>query len=425
MTAGLIGLWIGLGLLKFGNPPIFSDQIPAPANFLQLLLDPWPLSWAYVVLTGVLISTIRQWKWPKDLPRWIIALPALWFVWQLVSALGTIDAGLTRRMLPHFAGVALAFYLGLAVLGGLRDIRLFWLSLVSAVVLVIVAGFYQHFIGLEETRRFFQIYELPKYPNGPPPELLKKLASNRIYSTLFYPNTLAAALLLGLPLAATKIYLFPYATRPARLVLLGVVGVGGLLCLFWTGSKAGWLIALIMVMVACFQLNFARRIKLLLLAAICLLGLGGFIWRYSSYLQKGATSVSARAEYWRAAARGFGEHPLLGSGPGTFMLTYKRLKPPQAEMARLAHNDYLQQACDSGVVGFAAFTAFIIASLVLLYQRCVSDPIRFGTWLSLLGLALHAFVEFNLYVPAVAWPQFLLFGWLWSQPRSKASLGSG
>jgi hypothetical protein len=417
LCAGLIGLWLGLGLLKFGNPPYFAQQIPTPAGPLQFILDPWPVPWAYVLVTLVLLSTIGLWKWPSIGHRWIIALPALWFLCQAVSALFSIDSTLTIPTLLHFASVAGAFYLGFAVLSNLPDVRLFWMCFAMGVVLVMAIGFYQHFVGLEETRRYFYAYELPKYPNGPPQELLKKIASNRIYSTLFYPNTFAAALILGLPLLITRTLSFPQLSRPARLFLASVFSLAGLLCLFWSGSKAGWLIALVMAAIAFQRLEFSRRIKIILVLVVCLTGLTGFILRYSSYLQRGATSATARLNYWRAAVRGFSEKPVLGSGPGTFMLTYKRLKPPQAEMARLAHNDYLQQACDSGLPGFLTFTTFVIASIVLLYRRAARDSIHFATWLSLVGLSLHGLVEFNLYVPALAWAQFLLFGWLWAHSK--------
>jgi len=98
------------------------------------------------------------------------------------------------------------------------------------------------------------------------------------------------------------------------------------------------------------------------------------------------------------------------------MVTYKRLKSPDSEMARLAHNDYLQQSCDSGFPGFLTFFAFVAASLWLLYRRSCSDPTRFAVWLSLVGVSAHGMVEFNLYIPAVAWAQFLFFGWLWGDP---------
>src|SRR5439155_11909209 len=155
------------------------------------------------------------------------------------------------------------------------------------------------------------------------------------------------------------------------------------------------------------------RLKVLIVSFLCLAGVLGFLWRYSSYIERGATSAGARLDYWRAAVKAFCERPLLGSGPGTFMVSYRRLKPPQAEMARLAHNDYLQQASDSGVLGFISFSTFIAASLWVRYRRTSSDPVRFALWLSLLGLSLHGLIEFNLYVPAIAWPQFFLFRFLW------------
>jgi uncharacterized RDD family membrane protein YckC len=39
----------------------------------------------------------------------------------------------------------------------------------------------------------------------------------------------------------------------------------------------------------------------------------------------------------------------------------------------------------------------------------------FAVWTGVFGLALQSFVEFGLYIPALAWPFFLLLGWLWGQ----------
>ncbi|NDF01477.1 MAG: hypothetical protein EB034_24910, partial [Verrucomicrobia bacterium] len=78
------------------------------------------------------------------------------------------------------------------------------------------------------------------------------------------------------------------------------------------------------------------------------------------------------------------------------------------------HNDYLQQAADSGAVGGIAFSGFIIASLVVLVRRTRGNWPLFAVWLGLLGWALQSFVEFGLYVPGLAWPAFCLLGWLWT-----------
>ncbi|MDB6023564.1 MAG: O-antigen polymerase, partial [Pedosphaera sp.] len=35
-----------------------------------------------------------------------------------------------------------------------------------------------------------------------------------------------------------------------------------------------------------------------------------------------------------------------------------------------------------------------------------------AVWLGVLGWALQSFVEFGLYIPALAWPAFGFMGWL-------------
>jgi O-antigen ligase len=110
----------------------------------------------------------------------------------------------------------------------------------------------------------------------------------------------------------------------------------------------------------------------------------------------------------------FRENPILGTGPGTFGTAYRKIKPPDAEMAKLAHNDYLEQASDSGIVGALTFSGFVLGSLALLYRRSAARGWGFLLlWLGLLAWAVQAFIEFGLYIPALSWPVFLFFGWLW------------
>ena len=80
----------------------------------------------------------------------------------------------------------------------------------------------------------------------------------------------------------------------------------------------------------------------------------------------------------------------------------------------MAHNDYLQQASDSGIPGFVIYTTFVVGALVFLYQkgRVRDHRLRFATWMGLLAWSLQSLIEFNLYVPALAWLALALFGWL-------------
>ena len=86
-------------------------------------------------------------------------------------------------------------------------------------------------------------------------------------------------------------------------------------------------------------------------------------------------------------------------------------------MAKVTHNDYLEQASDSGLAGFVLYTGFILGALAVAYRRSGlrEDWVKLGVWLGLLAWALQGLVEFNLYIPAVAWPAFCLLGWLLAQ----------
>jgi O-antigen ligase len=170
------------------------------------------------------------------------------------------------------------------------------------------------------------------------------------------------------------------------------------------------------VLLLCFPIP--RRTKFGIVGAILVLGLAGFTVRYLGYFKRGAPSAVARTDYWKAAWITFTQHPLIGSGPGTFSVAYKKIKPPDAEMALLTHNDYLQQASDSGIPGFLSFGAVYAAIITLRYRKSpsiTSDPL-FVLWLGLVAWAAQALTEFGLYIPALAWPAFLMMGWLLGTP---------
>ena len=199
-------------------------------------------------------------------------------------------------------------------------------------------------------------------------------------------------------------------------VVATLLAAAGLACLFWSGSKGGWLLMLLLGLIALLRLPLGKRFRLALVAGVLLLGLAGFFWKYSGFFQKGATSVSARFDYWRAALQTAKNHPLLGTGPGTFAIPYAEIKRPESEMSRLAHNDYLEQASDSGIVGFLVYNLFIVGALVWSFPKAGREP--FAVWLGVLGWALQGLIEFGLYLPALAWPAFAFLGWLFGRNRN-------
>jgi len=412
--AALAGAFFGLALLKFGNPAVLEKLVERPTNIWEWIFNGWPVAIGFWLLASLVVMGLFAARWKTNAPRWLVFLPLIWLGWQFIIATHTVDVELTCATLEHFAGCVICFYLGLFALAPGRRHTLFFAGLLVGLMTVIAIGWQQHFGGLEETRRYFfkEIYPQLK---SIPPEYLKKISSNRIFSTLFYPNALAGTLLLLLPVALTLIWQkFTALTAAARGLLVGLVGIGAMGCLFWSGSKGGWLLMLTMGLVALLRLDLNRKWKFILVTTVLAVGMTGFALRYVGYFKKGATSATARGDYWRAAVRTAAANPVFGTGPGTFAIPYKQLKKPESEMARLVHNDYLQQASDSGIVGALAYTGFIAGMLVLTYRRLAArkDWLSFAVWLGLLGWSLQGLMEFSLYIPALAWTAFVMFGWL-------------
>ena len=460
--AGLFGVFLGLALLKFGNPCIMEKWVSAPTNGYEFFLGyPWPIAWAYWLLALVVAAGVMAARWRLAAPWWLMALPLVWLVWQFLAGVQSADAGLTGYTLKHFGACVLCLYLGFFSLSRVRNIWPFWAGLAGGFLLVLAIGWEQHFGGLQETRRYFYAYVYPQWKEVPP-EYLKRISSNRIFSTLFYPNALAGSLLLLLPATLATIWQTrELLTAPARLFLMGLVGAAGLACLYWSGSKGGWLLMLLLGLIALLRLPFRKEFKAALIAVLLLAGLAGFFWKHSAFFQKGATSVSARFDYWQAAIHTVRDKPLFGTGPGTFSIAYEKLKRPESEMSRLVHNDYLEQASDSGVAGFLAYGFFVVWALVRGFSKLNAPPTAspepallptprllsrehreakkdendsatrflapapkdwqaFAVWLGVLGWSLQSFVEFGLYIPALAWPAFAFLGWLLGQERPSA-----
>lgn len=434
----VFGGLLGLALLKFGYPVILDWKVQSPTSLADWISDPWPVQWVYWLLGGIVLlglPLLARTRLPRV--RWFSLLPLAWLAWQFIAAAKTIDPSLTRATLPHLAACVVCFYLGLFVVAPHCRSKLLWVGISVGLCLTLIKGMNQH--NFEYRRDYKAMLEgdnagwketsteviqrskkeglLVETADGlkTNPNILDKLRRGRISGTLMYPNALAGAILLLFPPVLSLVVGSTKALRtPVRIISIGLIAYLGLGCLYWTGSKGGWLIALGMCCVYAFlHLPGSKRKKLTIVAIAGMIGLAAFVTRFSEYLfVKKAPSVGARSDYWRAAVRNTKDNPVLGSGPGTFFRAYSRLKSPQAEMTRLTHNDYLEQASDSGVPGFLLYGIFVCASLFRLARRLMPDSSLFPTFLGLLGWFSQGLIEFSLYIPGLAWLVFSLLGLL-------------
>jgi len=453
------GMGLGLAVAKWGNPSILAFLVEPPENLAKWIFFPWPLRWGYVwtwlagglafllwlhhrrlaanmphpsrtqaaqaqsrskqkgaqegsTLQGSLLSRLSH-------PRWLVVLPFGWFGWVLLSALGAQEPKLTHWVLPHLTAVVVWFAVGAWALDGIQDVRQarwFWWPILIGLAFALEYGLQQHFGGLERVRE--QVMSRPGWQNLPA-EYLERLEKGRIFGTLFYPNTFAGVLLLLGPTIGW--FLWEVGRFWHRWLGLGMAGlwtVTCLACFYWTQSKAGWLLLLGLMGLVILRMERFRRWRWVLVVGIGIVGLVAFAWRFAGYFQKGATSLGARWTYWKVAAEVAVEHPLLGVGPNGFQREYARRRPPNAEPTRLVHNDYLQQACDSGFPAALLYAALWWIPLWVRRPRPHEGPMPLLVWLGLLAYALHSFLEFHLYIPGIAWPAFAFLGWFLTRSDS-------
>ncbi|MDP9455140.1 MAG: O-antigen ligase family protein [Actinomycetota bacterium] len=114
-------------------------------------------------------------------------------------------------------------------------------------------------------------------------------------------------------------------------------------------------------------------------------------------------SSNSRSKYWSVAWEEWKEHPLAGTGAGTFHYTWLENRPGFSGV-RQVHNVYLEQGTETGAVAFLALAGFA-AFLVFYTAR--------GTWratgerrLLLSGLTgavvvylFHSSLEWHWYIP--------------------------
>jgi hypothetical protein len=110
-------------------------------------------------------------------------------------------------------------------------------------------------------------------------------------------------------------------------------------------------------------------------------------------------SGSWRADFWRVAWDDVREHPLLGSGAGTFERRWLAERP-RTMPVRDAHSLYLETLAETGPLGLALLLYALAVPLALLVRARGAPfvPCCIGVYVAFLG---HAAVDWDWEVPAV------------------------
>ena len=237
--------------------------------------------------------------------------------------------------------------------------------------------------------------------------LLSSGEHSRIFGTFLNPGFFAGYLVIALPITL-GIYL---VTRHWLLVVAaGLAFTVEALAMLLTGAKFG-----IIAAVAALGLFFAqaiatralRRSRFIRLVALCVI-LTPLLMLFSSPVRSriqaaetGGTQVHStifRVYTWQATVDMIKAQPWLGTGPGTYPITYQQ--HTIAGPTRLAHNSYLQMAAECGVPAAGTYLLFLLTIAVSMFMAIIrptsrSDNPRESTEKSEAGMKWTDLVPFS------------------------------
>jgi len=131
----------------------------------------------------------------------------------------------------------------------------------------------------------------------------------------------------------------------------------------------------------------------------------GRLMEYTPDLRSRLTSTvdNGRIEVWRIALHTFRDHPVDGTGAGTFRLTWERRRPATQFLVNDGHSLYLEVLSELGVPGLL-FVGVAIGTLLAGGLRRLAGPERHAHGAFVAGgamLLIHAGVDWDWEMPAL------------------------
>jgi len=206
--------------------------------------------------------------------------------------------------------------------------------------------------------------------------------------------------------------------RRERVFLVALFAVVPIAALFLSASRGG-IISFVFEMVILFSLLLIHRIRgkyvvvggivvLSAVMAVSWIGVQQVLARFSG-IQNLEVSTGKRMALRRDTWRLFLDHPVIGTGLGTFEIVY----PPydslyDGKIANHAHNDYLEGLAETGAVGGLCCLWFLAVVLLNSLKgmadlgNSLSSALNLSGLVACSGILIHSLVDFNLHIPANA-----------------------
>ena len=199
--------------------------------------------------------------------------------------------------------------------------------------------------------------------------------AERIFSTFGNPNFFGDFLVVMGPIVLA---LFFKSKKFHLLFLWCLIAFS----VYHTYSKGAWLGFGIGLLVFSFlfvnyMLNIEKKKKIIIVSIMAILTITVFFSGIFIQTKKRIDSSSFRIFTWNACWEMINTHPIIGTGIGTFYVTYPAYRRPQIFFIERAHNtesdhpenEYLEVFYDEGLIGFGIFLTLLFTFIMLGFRN--------------------------------------------------------
>ncbi len=225
-------------------------------------------------------------------------------------------------------------------------------------------------------------------------------------------------------------------SAPPSLRLLSSFGSLVMLASIFVSGSRGGMVAVVIALIV-FVSHYWRHertstaVRTLLVAAVLSsVFIGSFSYERVSSRSVMEATDSIRLQIARDSIHLVAQQPLLGSGLGTFTSVYPQARTfPTNYFVNAAHNDYLQLAVETGLIGLLCAVAFlflVFRNALLRIHRARQNWFSAVTLAAMIGciaLLVHSLFDFNLQIPANAATFAFLAGLASARPDRDSDCG--
>lgn len=357
--------------------------------------EPWSISIVYFITLIMLVAWLLKMrstggfkikKTSLDYP--ILAL----LVIAAVSTIFAIDRTASISAWPKIITYVLLFYLVVNNINTREKIR-------RVAIIIICVG------------AFLSIFGLIEY--------LKGIDGSKAFITATYGkhNHFAGYLEMAIPVTIGMLYTM---TETGKRIILGYTIMLMVVALILSLSRGGCAAVVISMCVMGILLSrtghFTRKVWLpltflsVVFVALAIIGTNPITKKVlQTRKQMEDLTNYGRVKTWRGTINIIKDHPISGTGVGTFAAVFPRYQPPDFRLRDVyAYNDYLHMISETGIfvlpfIFWVIFNSLRSGITTFLHTKGrFKRGVTLGAITGIVAILIHSFVDFNLHIPANA-----------------------